>query len=185
MAVALQVHPRTAAALSSTLLKTVNLRSFSCRVNLRLHSYKTRPCPRFFLFCCVLPANQSFSLVGAVGLEPTLYGFYVLDRRFTLVPGCSKRSCKWLKISRIMFLVVRRRSWRVGVLIGVLAYAAADRIGWSLVAYPSSRLWLSAKARSYRLSKLLPSQLHDKQRQHEKVPYRRLLSEEVYGLVDA
>src|SRR5215218_3771326 len=59
MGVALQVPPRTAAALSFTLLKTVNLRSFSCRINLRLALLQdpTLSSVLSFLLCSPLPAN--------------------------------------------------------------------------------------------------------------------------------
>jgi hypothetical protein len=66
------------------------------------------------------PTNIPLFLVGAVGFEPTLYGFksLILGPLLFLVV---QKPCKWLKVSRTMFLVVRRCSWRVGVIIGVLA----------------------------------------------------------------
>ena len=45
---------------------------------------------------------------------------------FATVPGCSRIACKSTRYTLSIFLVVRRRSWRVGVLIGVLKNATSE-----------------------------------------------------------
>src|SRR5215218_1077543 len=81
MGVSLQVPPRTAAALSSTLLKTLNLRSFSCRINLRLALLQDLTLSSVLSFLLCSPCKSTLFLSRGGGtrthtvriLSPTSY----------------------------------------------------------------------------------------------------------------
>jgi hypothetical protein len=51
---------------------------------------------------------------------------------FAIVPGCSLIACKSTKYTLSMLLVVRRRLWRVGVLIGVLKNATSEGVPYPI-----------------------------------------------------